>query len=193
MKISYIINSKTDCPRSTDLMFEQCGFDVYKLIEHFKRLHINYGNEFRSPIILEEILYKHPLWEIAKSYLDKGIHCPLEDITEEERKYGIDDVIERGNHNTGKKNEKKLIELVSKGIKCGYQIPVTVGTANNVKEGKSLNKKTPSEKLPPLIYGHCLMRTVHYIHTLRWTHPGKKIVVVNYDIKPAYRRGSLGG
>jgi len=52
--------------------------------------------------------------------------------------------------------------------------------------GTSVNDRTIQEDLPPLVYGFCLKRIIHYIINLRSRHPKKKIS--KFDFDAAYRR-----
>ena len=56
---------------------------------------------------------------------------------------------------------------------------------------KPIKKRRTRGDLTPLIYGHCLLRTVHYIHALRRENPQQKIVIGKYDINLDYRRGTV--
>jgi len=54
--------------------------------------------------------------------------------------------------------------------------------------GTSVNDRTIQEDLPPLVYGFCLKRIIHYIIKLRSKHPNKKIFISKFDFDAAYRR-----
>eukprot|EP00957_Ditylum_brightwellii_P196707 14987518-Ditylum_brightwellii.AAC.1 len=58
---------------------------------------------------------------------------------------------------------------------------------------KALNKRIHKDLFPPLIYGYCLLRHILYIHALRMKYPKRQIVIGKYDVKSAYRRGSMWG
>ena len=45
------------------------------------------------------------------------------------------DAIEQGNQKSAQTNREKLAELVSKDVKCGYHIPLTIKAANKIKDG----------------------------------------------------------
>ena len=40
-----------------------------------------------------------------------------------------------------------------------------------VSSGKSVKKRATQGDLHPLIYGHCLLRTIHYIHAAVYREP----------------------
>ena len=44
------------------------------------------------------------------------------------------DAIEQGNQKSAQTNREKLAELVSKDVKCGYQIPLTIEAAKKIKD-----------------------------------------------------------
>jgi hypothetical protein len=41
---------------------------------------------------------------------------------------------------------------------------------------------------PEIIYGWCFSRTLHFIASLRYHHPRRRILIVKYDCSDAYRR-----
>ena len=59
--------------------------------------------------------------------------------------------------------------------------------------GKSVNDRVKQEELTDLFYGDALLRTLHYIHNLRFHHPSTPILIGKYDFKSAYRRLTTWG
>jgi hypothetical protein len=59
--------------------------------------------------------------------------------------------------------------------------------------GASVNKRVITEDLDELFYGHCLMRLIHYIVSIRLHLPSTRILGCKTDFKAAYRRISLHG
>ena len=59
--------------------------------------------------------------------------------------------------------------------------------------GKYLNKRIPQYHILPLIYFHCLLITIKYVHALRRANIYSNIVIAKYDSESAYRRGLLSG
>jgi len=59
--------------------------------------------------------------------------------------------------------------------------------------GVSVNGRVRQDKLPPLVYGGCLLRILHYIVDLRLRHPHTPILGAKSDFKAAYRRVSVHG
>jgi hypothetical protein len=57
--------------------------------------------------------------------------------------------------------------------------------------GLSINSRTDMELLEPCQYGHMLVRTIHYIITLRLKFPNLPIALQKIDFKSAYRRQHL--
>ena len=55
------------------------------------------------------------------------------------------------------------------------------------------SKRKIQEDIPPLIHGHCLLIIVHYIHALIQYNPLQINFIVKYDIKSAYRIGTVWG
>ena len=50
-------------------------------------------------------------------------------------------------------------------------------TYHHLENGKSSNDLTDKDKLPPLIYGHCVVRILHHIVSLRLFFPGQIIFI----------------
>ncbi|MFN9982770.1 MAG: hypothetical protein ACK53Y_22770, partial [bacterium] len=44
------------------------------------------------------------------------------------------------------------------------------------------------EELPPIRYSYVMLRSIHYILSLRHRHPTTKIFICKFDIDAAYRR-----
>ena len=55
----------------------------------------------------------------------------------------------------------------------------------------SVNKRVLKEELPKCLYGHALLRMLHFIVHLRYLHPDKKILLGKFDLKAAFRRAHL--
>ena len=66
-------------------------------------------------------------------------------------------------------------------------------TYHHLETGKSSNDLTDRDKLPPLIYGHCIVRILHHIVSLRLHFPGQIIFINKYDFSKAYRRIQYSG
>ena len=58
---------------------------------------------------------------------------------------------------------------------------------------RSVNDRVISDELTELIYGHAILRILHYIHSLRAKYPNIAILIGKFDIKAAYRRLHLWG
>jgi hypothetical protein len=54
--------------------------------------------------------------------------------------------------------------------------------------GSSVNSRVDSKKLPPITYGFCLKRVIHYILGLRHRHSHIKIYTNKFDYDAAYQR-----
>lgn len=59
--------------------------------------------------------------------------------------------------------------------------------------GLSVNLRVEQELLPPCMYSFVLLRSLHYIISLRRRHPSTKIFISKFDIDAAYRRCHLSG
>jgi hypothetical protein len=57
--------------------------------------------------------------------------------------------------------------------------------------GLSVNLRVQNEKLPPIMYSFVLMRSIHYIISLRQRHPTTKVFICKFDIDAAYHRCSF--
>jgi hypothetical protein len=51
----------------------------------------------------------------------------------------------------------------------------------------SVNLRVKQEELPPIRYSYVLLRSIHYILSLRHRHPTTKIFICKFDIDAAYR------
>ena len=58
-------------------------------------------------------------------------------------------------------------------------------------EENSVNNRLIKDDLPPLFYGFCSLRLLHYVHTLCLDEPNKHILMSKIDAKSAYRRGTM--
>ena len=65
---------------------------------------------------------------------------------------------------------------------------VTHDLSFNKKDGKSVNQRVREDELPGVIYGHAMLRFLHLVHHLRWSHPNERILCNKIDIEKAYRR-----
>jgi len=54
--------------------------------------------------------------------------------------------------------------------------------------GTSVNMRTQHDQLPPIVYGFCLKRVIHFIFHLRANNPKSKIFISKFDFDAAYRR-----
>ena len=52
----------------------------------------------------------------------------------------------------------------------------------------SINKRIDMGSYPEMIYGWCFSRTLHFIASLRYHHPLRRILIAKYDFSDAYRR-----
>jgi hypothetical protein len=52
----------------------------------------------------------------------------------------------------------------------------------------SINKRIDMTSYPEMIYGWCFARTLHFIASLRYHHPLRRILIVKYNFSDAYRR-----
>ena len=52
----------------------------------------------------------------------------------------------------------------------------------------SVNSRVIEEELSPCVFGHCLLRLIHYIAALRLAHPNVPILIQKVDWKSAYKR-----
>ena len=57
-----------------------------------------------------------------------------------------------------------------------------------IKSKESINSRMDKSKLEPVMFGHCLLRLIHQIVSLRKRYPNKKIWIRKEDLKSAYRR-----
>jgi hypothetical protein len=56
------------------------------------------------------------------------------------------------------------------------------------EEGKSINDRCNMDLLTPCVFGHALLRLIHFILHLRRRFPGVRIFIQKVDFKSAYRR-----
>ena len=75
--------------------------------------------------------------------------------------------------------------------KHGHVIPkkrVTYDLSFNRKGGKSINQRVRDDELPEVIFGHAMLRFLHFIHHLRWHHPKERILYNKIDVEKSYFR-----
>ena len=58
---------------------------------------------------------------------------------------------------------------------------------------RSINGRIQMESYPEMTYGWCLPRTLHFIVSLRWHQPSRRILIGKYDYSDAYRRVAHSG
>ena len=58
----------------------------------------------------------------------------------------------------------------------------------NRNKGKSVNQRVREEKIPKVVFGHSMLRYLHLIHHLHWTHPSTIILCNKIDVEKSYRR-----
>ena len=58
---------------------------------------------------------------------------------------------------------------------------------------RSINGRIVMELYPEMTYGWCLPRTVHFIVSLRWHRPTRRILIAKYDYSDADRRVAHSG
>ena len=77
----------------------------------------------------------------------------------------------------------------------GAVVPAQRLTHNQSKvfhaSNTSVNGTVIKEALQDCMYGHCIIRCLHYIAALRLKHPSTRILVQKVDYKSAYRRAHL--
>jgi hypothetical protein len=59
--------------------------------------------------------------------------------------------------------------------------------------GLSVNLRVKKDQLPNIMYSHVLLRTIHYICSIRQRHPTTRIYICKVDLDAAYRRCHLSG
>jgi hypothetical protein len=129
------------------------------------------------------IKYFHEYEKIVLSEVSQGWMLPLplkyinELINGELAPVGIDD--------------KVWSELPNGLRKTKYRL--THDQSFEASRGRSVNNRVLRDQLPPLSYGGCFSRLVHYIVDLRLRHPLVPILGGKSDFKGAYRRVSLHG
>ena len=85
-----------------------------------------------------------------KRILTKGLHWPLEDLTEDLQIADVNKAIEFGNHKSATNNPVLLQELVEKDVKCRYCTPLPLQKAKlipnllfapmNIQHQNTINK-----------------------------------------------------
>ena len=111
----------------------------YDLLETFKSTTKNtqlaYGSEFRPAKDLEPILHHHQLWNRTKQLLLKGSTIPLLVSNPDLDKKDVTLGLQRGNHKGAKNQPKLLHKLVSKDVDHAFAMPITMETAESIKDG----------------------------------------------------------
>jgi hypothetical protein len=70
---------------------------------------------------------------------------------------------------------------------CKTKFRLTHDQSFEASRGRSVNSRVLRDQLPPLSYGGCLSRLIHYIVDLRLCHPLVPILGGRSDFKGAYR------
>ena len=52
----------------------------------------------------------------------------------------------------------------------------------------SINGRVMKDKISPIMYGHALLRLIHYIVACHEKYINKRILLSKFDLKSAYRR-----
>ena len=58
---------------------------------------------------------------------------------------------------------------------------------------KSINTRMNRDALHECFYGHCMLRVLHKLHSMRVRHPALRILLIKIDLDAAYRRLHEGG
>ena len=61
------------------------------------------------------------------------------------------------------------------------------------QKDSSVNSRVDMSSYPEMVYGWCLTRVIHFLVTLRASHPGQPIFLAKFDYSDAYRRVSHAG
>ena len=81
-----------------------------------------YGSEFKSPALLENLLKRHPRWEIFKDRLENGAPFPLTSLPEDQRIDDLEAARERGNHKSAERHKIFLADAFKKEISKGWNL-----------------------------------------------------------------------
>ena len=80
----------------------------------------SFGSEFKSINHLEKLLHRHPRWNILREKLTKGVHFPLNHLSEDLRIQDLEEAYSRGNHKSAERNEAHLASSLEKEVKKGW-------------------------------------------------------------------------
>ena len=76
-------------------------------------------------------------------------------------------------------------EIIEKRRAC-HDLSFTSPPSNT-----SVNSRVDTDQLQDCMFGHCIIRIIHYITVLRQRHPDTPILIQKIDFKSAYRRAHL--
>ena len=137
---------------------------------------IEYGNHkgaSENPELLEELIKEDVT-------LGHSLIIPLEKAIE------IDGALMAPMNIIDQNTITELGELVSK-------LRLTHNQSKAFSSKTLVNSRVKKEELQACMYGHCLLRLIHFILALRFKYPNCRILVNKFDYKSAYRRAHLNG
>jgi len=105
------------------------NYDLTRVIAAHPNTELSYGSEFRSPESLQPILQSHRHWNYIKSSLTHGVKAKFKKLSNSTRLDDLKAALKRGNHKSAKSWDADLMNLVTKDVQFGFQMPITTEAA----------------------------------------------------------------
>ena len=115
-------------------LIKYTDYDLDACIKRQKKTILTYGSEFRDTKNLKKLLGYHEDWPEIREILNEGCNYKLgPDPDEETRLSDLKALLKRGNHKSAKRDITVLKKAVSKEVKKGWLLPVTIKSLTKIK------------------------------------------------------------
>jgi hypothetical protein len=94
---------------------------------------LGFGSKFRPLDQLELVLGQHPNFPFFADVLANGMsHCFTEELSDEQRRAGVNAMILRGNHKSVQQESEAVRKLLEKDVLHGFSLPVSPDIVPNI-------------------------------------------------------------
>jgi len=126
-------NSRSAAKFNTKII-KHSDYDLQRCLNKQKDTILTPGSEFRNIKHIRKLLQYHEDWPEIRDIISKGCDYQLgPDPDEETRRSDLKAMLERGNHQSAKKNMSVLQKSFTKEIKKGWLLPITVESILKIK------------------------------------------------------------
>ena len=114
-------------------LLKQSDFDLHNLLNDTSNTSVtSYGSEFKHTSELNALFKKHHRWPELKTKLEKGSRWDLMAIEEDVRLDDLKASLQRGNHNSAKRNTTFVSDALRKEIEKGWELILPLEEAENI-------------------------------------------------------------